>query len=33
MLLAAYAAEKIVYLQGTGVCANNVENLNQVRLM
>jgi len=33
MLLAAYAAEKIVYLQGTGVCTNNVENLNQVRLM
>ncbi|MEY8200728.1 MAG: hypothetical protein RPS47_15945 [Colwellia sp.] len=32
MLLTAYAADKYVYLQGTGICPNTVESLNQIRL-
>lgn len=32
MLLTAYAADKDVYLQGTGSCSGTVESLNQIRL-
>jgi hypothetical protein len=33
MILSAYAAGKIVYIQGTGACGGNVEHINQIRLM